>query len=83
LCKHENWKTARTIEDVAKMAKTISGSIGFTLHPDFPKAKYANAFISYDNRSHCCLSWDLYLWDEKAAMLPPYNKDNFPIGKRI
>jgi len=47
---------AKTIDDVAVMAKSFKDSIGFTLHPDFPASKFALAVIFYTNRSKTGLS---------------------------
>jgi len=52
------------------MAKSNTDSIGFAVHPRWPKCKMACALISYTKRSKILIktvdtygSWGIYLWD--------------------
>ena len=56
---------AKTLADVAALAKTVDRAIGFTAHPDFERGtRYARAVISYTNKSPQSESWALYLFDD-------------------
>jgi hypothetical protein len=56
---------AKTLADVAALARTVDKAIGFTAHPFFESGtRYAHAVISYTNKSPQSESWALYLFDD-------------------
>ena len=68
----EGFDDARSLQDLAELASSVPGAIGFTAHPDFESGeRYASAVVWYTKMSPPSESWGLFLFDRAEANKKP------------
>jgi len=68
----EGFEAAKSIDDLATLAASVKGAVGFSVHPHFEKGKrFAHAVLWYTALTERNQSWPLYLFDEADARKMP------------
>lgn len=68
----EGFDVCRNMDDLARLASSVKGAVGFTAHPHFEKGeRLAHAVLWYTGLSERNQSWALYLFDETEARKMP------------